>query len=295
MKKKNFWIEKTDNEKIRKIIFEDALTKGSHSFKNSKEAAEFPLVALLLQFPFVEEAFVTANFIALSKNDSVEWMDVEEDLEEVVEEQLKENSIFNKKENKSPAVQEAVEIYFEATPNPAVYKFLTNRKLVNSIVEVKNRDQDKISPLANYLFKNEYVNEVFLFQNYISITKSESEEWISIAAELRNQISHYLKNSNEIVFENAEIPSTQKEESEFSEIEIEIKNILDEYINPAVASDGGNIELIEYDEKNKTAKMMLQGACSGCPSSTATLKHGIESLLVEMLPDKINAVEAING
>src|SRR5690606_15625780 len=82
---------------------------------------------------------------------------------------------------------------------------------------------------------------------------------------------------------------------EFTSVEKQIKNILNEYIQPAVSGDGGNIELIEFDESTKTAKMLLQGACSGCPSSTITLKNGIETMLKEMMPGVVENVDAING
>ena len=82
---------------------------------------------------------------------------------------------------------------------------------------------------------------------------------------------------------------------EFSSVEQQIKAILDEYVQPAVANDGGNIELIEFDEETRTARMLLQGACSGCPSSTATLKNGIEGILKQMMPDVVDNVEAVNG
>ncbi len=116
--------------------------------------------------------------------------------------------------------------------------------------------------------------------------------------EIREIVSEYLRNHQQIVNENYEFKTPKefiKIEREYTEIEKEIQKLIEEYIQPAVASDGGNIDLVEFDENTKTAKMLLQGACSGCPSSTITLKNGIETLLKEMLPNQVEKVEAING
>src|SRR5690606_613536 len=82
---------------------------------------------------------------------------------------------------------------------------------------------------------------------------------------------------------------------DYTDVELEISDIIAEYIQPAVAGDGGNIQLIEFEEDTKTARMLLQGACSGCPSSTITLKNGIETMLKQMMPGKVENVEAVNG
>ena len=119
--------------------------------------------------------------------------------------------------------------------------------------------------------------------------------------DVRSFVLNYLQTDGKIFIDDyefvTEIPHEVaiKSIEEMTDVEQQIKAILDEYVQPAVANDGGNIELIEFDEQTKTAKMLLQGACSGCPSSTATLKHGIEGLLKQMLPEVVNNVEAING
>ena len=119
--------------------------------------------------------------------------------------------------------------------------------------------------------------------------------------ELREFIRSFLENGKEIISDKASKTIEQKQEEldrkfeDLDDISKEIINILEEYVKPAVASDGGNIEFKSYDKNSKVVKVILQGACSGCPSSTITLKNGIENMLKEMLKDKINAVEAING
>ena len=126
-------------------------------------------------------------------------------------------------------------------------------------------------------------------------------EWQDITIELREFIRSYIENGKDIVLANAAETlkkSATHVDSHFEsldDVSKEIINILEEYVKPAVASDGGNIQFLSYDSENKNVSVMLQGACSGCPSSTFTLKNGIENMLREMLPGKVEMVEAING
>ena len=126
-------------------------------------------------------------------------------------------------------------------------------------------------------------------------------EWQDITIELREFIRSYIEQGKEIVSASAAETlkkSSKQKDSHFETLDDtskEIINILEEYVKPAVASDGGNIQFISYDAETKNVSVMLQGACSGCPSSTYTLKSGIENMLKEMLPGKIEMVEAING
>ena len=140
------------------------------------------------------------------------------------------------------------------------------------------------------LFKFPFVKSIYIDRNYISITKYEISEWSEITSELRSFIIDFLsKNKLEYKY------SKPKNISKKDEISEQIISILDEYIKPAVSSDGGNIIFDSYDPKEKIVKVILQGACSGCPSSTITLKNGIENILKEMMSNKVDKVEAING
>ena len=180
-------------------------------------------------------------------------------------------------------------------------KFGTNKALTQTDVEYKNIDEaSKSSPLAQAIFTFPFVKEVFISDNYVSVTKYDMVEWKEVFTEVRNFIREYLVDGKTII---KEIP-VQKEATKtetttpvvaLEGISAQISDILDEYIKPAVASDGGNIAFRSYDEENKIVRVVLQGACSGCPSSTATLKNGIETLLKDMLPNQINEVVAING
>lgn len=186
-------------------------------------------------------------------------------------------------------------IYAESTPNPEVMKFVSNRVIADKSLEILNQDESKNIPLANELFKLPFVRSVFLSSNFVSITKDAKIEWETIARQLRIYISDYLNSieitnhtKNILPIHSEKTDEIKTEKKEFTETEKEIADILDQYIRPAVESDGGSITLHSY--KNGIVFVTLRGACSGCPSSTITLKQGIESLLKEKLGDKIKEV-----
>ena len=191
-----------------------------------------------------------------------------------------------------------VSVYAESTPNPSVMKFVANKPLVTHSVEFKNIDEAKNAPLAKELFRLPFVKEVFLDANYVSITKFEISEWEDVVMEVREFIRAFIEDGNVILIEapiSIEINKENQTLVDLNSTEQQIVSILDEYIKPAVASDGGNIMFDSYDEAEKEVKVILQGACSGCPSSTFTLKNGIETMLKEMMPGKIENVVAVNG
>lgn len=285
-------IENTPNKNIVKFVAPRTLVEGSYEISKLQQAANIPLAQELLQLPFVTNIFITANFIAVQKNEMVDWDMVADEVKDLIEDELLANPTVVLQPRQSP-----ISVYVEMTPNNSVMKFVTNKILVEGIIELKNVEEAKEVPLAQYLFSFPYVKEVFISDNFVSITKTEEANWEDISMEIRYNISEYIRDEKEISYiknfsTHKPIKSIQKE---FSDIEKKIQNILDEYVLPAVTGDGGNIDLIAFDEETKTAKMILQGACSGCPSSTITLKNGIEGLLKEMLPNEVEAVEAING
>ena len=203
-------------------------------------------------------------------------------------------------ENKVPT-----SVYAESTPNPGVMKFVVNRAIIyGDSQEFMNIDEAKNAPLAIKLFHFPFVKEVFIAKNFVSITKYDMMEWDDIVMEVREFIRDYLADGGVVVEEAVANESQQEaatenvahpdvEQKELGEIEMRIVQILDEYVAPAVESDGGNIKFISYEEGK--VSVLLQGACSGCPSSTVTLKQGIESMLKQMLPTLITEVIAING
>ncbi len=199
----------------------------------------------------------------------------------------------------------ATTIYAESTPNPKVMKFVANRAVIlGDSVEFMNIDEAKNSPLAVKLFHFPFVKEVFIARNFVSLTKYDAMEWDDVVMEVREFIREYIAEGGVVVHEtekiqeheNPKAPTETAEpinQQELGEVETRIVDILDEFVKPAVESDGGNIRFMSYEEG--TVSVLLQGACSGCPSSTVTLKQGIESLLKKMLPTLVKEVVAING
>ncbi len=291
-------IENTPNDTILKFVANTILTDGSFEYHNVEEVKNSTMIQQLFHLPFIKKVFVTANFIAVERFNIVEWSDVQDELKKVIENYLNTNqSLFSEQQNK----QVVVEVYGESTPNPAVMKFVTNKLLTSENIEVKTLESATEVPIAKALLDFSYVDEVFISDNYISVTKNASVEWFEITSALRDYLKNYIKDNKPVITENYVPIVNEKIEIEpiktedLDDISQEIVAILDEYIKPAVTSDGGNILFQSYDTTSKTVNVVLQGACSGCPSSTITLKNGIEATLKQLLPNKIEEVVAING
>lgn len=190
-------------------------------------------------------------------------------------------------------------IYAEMTPNPATMKFVANRLMIqhDAVAEFMTKAEAKgFSPLAEQLFQFPFVKSVFIAVNFVTITKNDSIGWEYVTMELREFVSDYLRNNEWAV---TEIPPVKKDEKpvntvqllnpdSLSEIDKKIMGILDEFVRPAVENDGGAIHYKSFDEGK--VSVILRGSCSGCPSSQATLKQGIETLLKQMMPEVTEVV-----
>ena len=300
----NIEIAPTSNPSILKFIANSFLTDSkSYEFNNIDDAKSSPLAQELFYLPFVKTVYISQNFIAIEKFDIIDWEVVQNEVANSIAEYLNAGKSAIE-ENVAPK-KVAVSIYAESTPNPTVMKFITNRTLVTGILEFKKKEEANHSPLAMGLFNFPFVKEVFFSNNYISVTKDNSAEWQEVMNEIRDFIKQYVESGKDVLSDNVlnntadttEAKSSNRESGvkERSVMEDKIISLLDEYVTPAVADDGGHIHLDSFDEATKTVKVILQGACSGCPSSTVTLKNGIESLLKQMMPGEINDVVAING
>ena len=294
-------VQSTTNKAIVKFELNRFITKHkSFEFNNIDEAKTSPIAQQLFYLPFVKKVYISGNFIAVERYDIVEWNDVQDEVAQQIETYLNDGGIVITEEA-SPKAQTPVTLYAESTPNPAVMKFVANKKIATAVFEFTSIDDAKLSPLATELFHFPFVKSVFIEQNYVSITKYDMADWQDITVELREYIRNFIANGKDIVLPDAaeqlqqSTPELDKKFENLDDISKEIVNILEEYVKPAVASDGGNIQFIGYDEKDKSVSVLLQGACSGCPSSTFTLKNGIENMLKQMLPGKVDVVMAING
>lgn len=294
-------IKPTNNPSILKFEFDEIIVRSENfEFKNIDETQSSPLAKQLFFLPFVKTVYISGNFIAIEKFSIVEWEDVQSDVAEQIEDFIKNGGEILKIEENKPKKMPTT-VYAETTPNPTVLKFACNKLLTKTPVEFKNIDETAASPLAKELFKFPFVKEVFIDENYVSITKFAVTEWDEITLELRTFIKGFIENGGTVIDESAIVNTDnhqKQQESYFENLDVtsqQIINIIEEYVKPAVQSDGGNIVFDSFDSTEKRVKVILQGACSGCPSSTFTLKNGIENMLKDMLKDQDIKVEAING
>lgn len=294
-------IKETQNPTIVKFEFPDFITQNENfEFKNIDEAKNSPLAQQLFYLPFVKTVYISGNFIAIERFSIVEWKDVQEDVAEQIQDYIKNGGKVIIEDPLKPK-KSAISVYGETTPNPATLKFVLNKKLTKTAVEFKNIDETTSSPLAKELFSFPFVKEIFIDENYISITKFDVATWEEITLEIRTFIKQFIENGGTVIDEDLIVQDTKNDKQQIKNFDNldttsqQIINILEEYVKPAVAADGGNILFDSYDEDTKRVKVILQGSCNGCPSSTFTLKSGIENMLKDMLNDKDIIVEALNA
>lgn len=270
--------------------------KENKTFNSVEEAKDFPLVQQMFYLPFVKSVELMYNGLALERFDILDWKDVIDEVGQEIQKYLNDGG---KVTAALDLKKIPVTVYAESTPNPSVMKFVANKMLVDSVYEFKSIEDTSTAPIAAALFQFPFVKEIFLDTNYISINKKEEVEWETVVMKVREFIRAYIEDGKTIISSAAPIQETFSSSAtpieELDETSQEIVKIIEDYIKPAVASDGGNILFDNYNTKNKSVQVVLQGACSGCPSSTITLKNGIETMLKEMLPGKVATVTAING
>ncbi len=193
----------------------------------------------------------------------------------------------------SSTTSNPVMLYTEQTPNPESLKFVTNKMLYRGTADFRERPlAEEWSPLATALFDFPYVKGVYICNNFVTITKELNYKWEDLMMKLKEYIKGYVEEDKEILKEGFAEAMAEKEKEEGvgyeytgdeAELVIKIKDLIDTYVKPAVEVDGGNIEFKSF--KDGIVTVILQGSCSGCPSSTVTLKSGIEGMLRRMVPE----------
>lgn len=183
-----------------------------------------------------------------------------------------------------------IHIYLESNPNPNSLKFVVNEMLIPEGMSFDFPDLASAAnaPLAKELFAYPFVDRVFYMSNFITVTKKENVDWLEIQSNLKEHIKIFLESGKFIIEVNENETEPVGEETDTIK---KIKTILEEYIRPAVEQDGGAITFHSF--RDGIVKVRLQGSCSGCPSSMVTLKAGIENLFKRMMPDEVQAVEAL--
>lgn len=184
-----------------------------------------------------------------------------------------------------------VTVYAEMTPNPSTMKFVANKYLLitgDSVEFSSSSDAKGYSPMAEELLRFPFVKNVFIAANFVTVTKTDNVPWDFITMELREFVKDWIAAGKDVLIQMPAPKSQSEDKGEqkvyaVSEYDDAIRNLLEEYVRPAVENDGGAIEFLGYD--NGTVTVAMRGSCAGCPSSTATLKGGIENLLKSHLPE----------
>ena len=193
-------------------------------------------------------------------------------------------------------------LYTEQTPNPESLKFVTNRMLYTGTADFREKDLAiEWSPLAAALFEKPFVKGVYICNNFVTITKEFNYSWDDIMLQSKAFIKEWIENAKPIVNEGfaeaAEaIEAAQMASYEYSKddeaIVKKLRELIDTYVRPSVEMDGGNIAFKSY--KDGIVTVAMQGSCSGCPSSTVTLKAGIESMFKRMVPEVKEVVQVMD-
>jgi NFU1 iron-sulfur cluster scaffold homolog, mitochondrial len=180
-----------------------------------------------------------------------------------------------------------ISIYTEMTPNPETMKFVANKLLYpGKIIDFPDVETAKPSPLAIELFGFPFVKSVFIASNFVTLTKTADTDWDDVIPAIRQFLKEYLEEGKPVINEE-DILVTKTDgnaiDADDDDVVKRIKELLENYVKPAVEMDGGAIQFRSYNEG--VVNLMLQGSCSGCPSSMITLKAGIESMMKRMIPE----------
>jgi Fe-S cluster biogenesis protein NfuA len=180
-----------------------------------------------------------------------------------------------------------ISIYTEMTPNPETMKFVANKLLYpGKIIDFPDVESAKPSPLAIELFGFPFIKSVFIASNFVTLTKTSDTDWDDVIPAIRQFLKEYLEEGKPVINED-EVVVTKSEgntiDADDDDVVKRIKELLENYVKPAVEMDGGAIQFKSYNEG--VVNLMLQGSCSGCPSSMITLKAGIESMMKRMIPE----------
>ncbi len=280
-------VKKSQDPTLIQFVAENKLTRKTHVFNNMEEAQVSPLAQHLFNLPFVKSMVISDDYIVLERTEIVTWDEVQHDLKQIIEAYLSQG-----KPVISDVKKENIQIYVEETPNPDTLKFVTNRFLSKNPIQVNGLKEAGEIPLAFELFEYPFVRKVFISQNFISITKDKVLEWYEVSEPIREFLLEYLDKKDNVI--SRDKYDTLKDHGKTGDTEKQIKSLIEQYIKPAVARDGGNIKFENFDPVTKTVNVTLQGACNGCPSADITLKNGIEATLKQFLGDQIGSVKSLN-
>ena len=295
MEKHIIKFKETSREEELEFYSNNFLSEKRIEFTKIEETQNFPLIQQIFYLPFVKKVVLNKRSVYIEKLNILDWKDVQNELCKQLQDFLNEGGLVNNSESNkiSPTT-----VYAESTPNPNVMKFVVNKKIVKGVYEFKNVEETTNAPIAKSLFGFSFIKEVFLDFNFISVTQNSDSNWEENVMDVREFIRSYIQDGNTLInedlFEQTQ-DNIELDLNNMDDVSKEIIDIIEKHVKPAVPSDGGSIVCQSYDQETKNVNVILQGACSGCPSSTVTLKSGIENMLKEMLPGMISEVNAVNG
>ncbi|HIF84792.1 MAG TPA: NifU family protein [Flavobacteriaceae bacterium] len=293
MEKHTIKFKETSREEELEFYSNIFLSDKRIEFEKIDQAKDFPLIQQIFYLPFVKKVVLNKHSVYVEKLNILDWKDVQNELCKQLEDFLNDGGLVNESELKKAS---PVTVYAESTPNPNAMKFVVNKKLFDDVYEFKKVEHTNDAPLAKSLFSFPFVKEVFFDFNFISIIQKDNSNWDENVMDVREFIRSFIQDDNTIIYKENFIKKSEPNTIEdLDDVSKNIIEIIEKHVKPAVASDGGNIVFKSYDNESKKVNVILQGACSGCPSSTITLKSGIENMLKEMLPGMISSVNAING
>lgn len=179
-------------------------------------------------------------------------------------------------------------IYTEMTPNPETMKFVANKLLYpGKSIDFPDESAAGPSPLAKELFAFPFIRSVFIASNFVTLAKTAETNWDDVIPSVRQFLKEYLEEGRVVI--NEEMVQAKKEANvaaaDDTDVVVRIKELLENYVKPAVEMDGGAISFKGFEPATGTVKLMMQGSCSGCPSSMITLKTGIEGMMKRMIPE----------
>ena len=295
MEKYNIKYKETSREEELEFYSNNFLSEKRVVFEKIDDAKDYPLIQQIFYLPFVKKVVLNKRSIYIEKLNILNWEEVQNELCKQIQDFLNGGGMVN---NINIEKKSVTTVYAESTPNPNVMKFVLNKKMFNDVFEFKKVEETVNAPLAKSLYTFPFVKEVFFDFNFISVTQHNGLNWDENVMDVREFIRSYINDGNILINEELIQNKLNKATPNYENVDDtskQIISIIEQHVKPAVASDGGNIVFESYDKETKNVNVILQGACSGCPSSTVTLKNGIENMLKQMLPGLISDVNAING
>ena len=295
MEKYDIKYKETSREEELEFYSNNFLSEKRVVFEKIDDAKDYPLIQQIFYLPFVKKVVLNKRSIYIEKLNILNWEEVQNELCKQIQDFLNGGGMVN---NINIEKKSVTTVYAESTPNPNVMKFVLNKKMFNDVFEFKKVEETVNAPLAKSLYTFPFVKEVFFDFNFISVTQHNGLNWDENVMDVREFIRSFINDGNILITEELIQNKPNKATPNYENVDDtskQIISIIEQHVKPAVASDGGNIVFESYDKETKNVNVILQGACSGCPSSTVTLKNGIENMLKQMLPGLISDVNAING